>query len=197
MIPDDVLLAYGATFRKYKKGQCIFFEGDEALFFFQVAEGSVRMVNIFDTGKEFIQGLFKKGESFGEPVLLIDQPYPATAIANEDTVLLKMTKENFVYLLHNNDEILYELTKWFAKRLFMKSTLSKEISGEKPDHRIGTLMQMLKKQEGCMNEKAYKVDMSRQRIADMLGLRVETVIRTMKRMEEQGLISIKNGKAYV
>ena len=56
---------------------------------------------------------------------------------------------------------------------------------------------MLKGQSGCSKEKIFKVELSRQRIADMLGLRVETVIRAMKRLEEDGLIAIKNGKAYV
>lgn len=197
MIAEDVLLAYGATFRKYKKGQCIFFEGNTPLFFYQVSEGSVRMVNIFNNGKEFIQGLFKKGQSFGEPVLLISKTYPATAIANEDTVVLKMAKENFIYLLHGNGEVLYELTCLLAQRLYMKSAIAKEISGEKPGHRVVTLLQMLKRENGCSTEKAFKIELSRQRIADMLGLRVETVIRTMKKMEENGLIIIKNGKAYM
>jgi CRP-like cAMP-binding protein len=197
MIAEDILLAYGATFRKYKKGNCIFFEGDAPLFYYQVSEGSVRMVNTFDNGKEFIQGMFNEGKSFGEPVLLNDKTYPATAIANEDTILLKMAKENFLYLLHSNNEVLYDLTILLAQRLYVKSTLAREISGEKPDHRIVTLLQMLKEQTGCLHENLFKVELSRQRIADMLGLRVETVIRTMKRLEDQGLISIKNGKAYV
>jgi len=197
MIPEDVLLAYGATFRKYKKGNCIFFEGDAPLYYYQVSEGSVRMANIFDNGKEFIQGLFNKGESFGEPVLLINESYPATAIANEDMVLLKIAKENFLYLLQGNNEVLYKLTTLLAQRLYLKSILAKEISGEKPEHRIVTLLQMLKNQTGCLHENPFRIELSRQRIADMLGLRVETVIRTMKRLEEQGFIIIKNGKAYV
>lgn len=197
MIKEDVLLAYGGTFRKYKKGQCIFFEGDTPVFFYQVSEGSVRMVNVFNNGKEFIQGIFKKGESFGEPVLFINKPYPITAIANEDTIVLKMAKENFLYLLHNNDDVLYEFTSLFAQRLYFKTAIAKEISGERPDHRIVTLLQMFKAQNGCTKEKDFKVDLSRQRIADMLGLRVETVIRTMKKLEDNSVIVIKNGKAYI
>lgn len=197
MIPEDILLAYGATFRKYKKGQCIFFEGDAPLFFYQLAEGSVRMVNVFNDNKEFIQGLFEKGESFGEPVLFINGPYPATAIANEDTIVLKMAKENFMCMLHGHAEVLFGLTTCLAQRLYMKSTIAKEISWGKPHHRVVTLLQMLKNKSGCLQPKQFKIELSRQRIADMLGLRVETVIRTMKKMEEDGAIEIKNGKAYL
>jgi len=197
MIREEVLLTYGGTFRKYKKGQCIFFESDKPLFYYQVCEGSVRVVNIFTDGKEFIQGMFKKEESFGEYVLLIDSLYPATAICNEDTMVLKIKKENFLYLLQNNNDILFDLTRLLSSRLVRNVTIAKEISGEKPIHRIATLLSMFKKESTCSNEQPFKIDLSRQRIADMVGLRVETVIRVMKKLEEDGLISIRNGKAYV
>jgi CRP-like cAMP-binding protein len=196
MILEDILLAYGATFRKYIREQSIFFEGDMPLFFYQISEGSVRIVNTFTNGKEFIQDMFKKGDSFGEPVLFINSCYPATAIANEDTVILKMARENFLYLLHDSNEALFNLTESLAGRLYKKSTIVREVSGERSIHRIFTLLQMLKKESGCA-EKKFKVELSRQHIADMLGLRVETVIRTMKKLEVNGLITIKNGKAYV
>ena len=196
MIQEDVLLAYGGTFRKYKKGKCIFFEGDTPLFYHQVSEGSVRMVNSFANGKEFIQGLFNPGESFGEPVLLIDAVYPATAIANEHTVVVRIAKENFLYMLRDNKEMLFAFAQLLSKRLFMKATIAREISGEKPMHRVLTLLSILKKENGEANKK-FKVELSRQRIGDMLGLRVETVIRTMKQLEEKGLLSIKDGKAYL
>lgn len=197
MIQEEVLLAYGSTFRKYTKCQCIFFEGDEPLFYYQITEGSVRMINTFEDGKEFIQGIFNKGESFGEPVLLINCPYPATAIANEDTVVLKIRKENFLHLLHDNNDILFAFSQLLCKRLLNKSILAREISGEKPMHRITTLLSMFKQESGCTADKKFKVELSRQRIADMVGLRVETVIRAMKKLEEQGFVVIKNGKAYV
>jgi CRP/FNR family transcriptional regulator, cyclic AMP receptor protein len=197
MIQEEVLLAYGATFRRYKKDQCIFFEENIPLFYYQIAEGSVRMANIFADGKEFIQDMFKKEESFGEPVLLINSYYPATAIANEDSIILKLAKENFLLLLHDNNDALYSLAQILATRLFRKTKIAKEISGETALHQITTLLGMFKKDSGCPDKTRLKIELSRQRIGDMLGLRVETVIRTMKKLHEDGLISIKNGKAYL
>lgn len=39
------------------------------MYYFQIAEGSIKMVSVNDIGKEFIQGTFKAGDSFGEPVI--------------------------------------------------------------------------------------------------------------------------------
>lgn len=155
------------------------------------------MTNFFSNGKEFIQGIFNKGESFGEPVLLINCPYPATAIANEQTIILKLAKEKFLLLLRENEAILFSFAQLLAKRLFVKATLSKEISGEKPLRRVFNLLIMLKKESGCADEEKFKIELSRQRIADMLSLRVETVIRVMKKLHENGLIKIENRKVYL
>jgi CRP-like cAMP-binding protein len=197
MIQEELLIQYGGSIRKYYKEERIFFEGCEPLFYYQVSSGSVRMVNIFDDGKEFIQGIFTAGESFGEPVLLLNAVYPATAIANEVTLVLKIKKENFLYLLHHHTDILFSFTQMLCKRLLHKSVIAREISGEKPAHRIYALLMMMKKQNGCFHDKKFKVELSRQRIADMVGLRVETVIRAMKQLEQKGFISIQKGKVYV
>jgi CRP/FNR family transcriptional regulator len=196
MFHRDLLITWGGIFRKYQKDQTIFYEGDKAMFYYEVIEGSVKMVNINEDGKEFIQGIFKCGESFGEPVLLIDEPYPACAVANEDCVLIRITRESFVQLLKEYPDIHLSFTRILAKRLYNKSLMSKEISSYGPEHRIETLLHILKKNINSLNVNKLKVDLSRQQIADMTGLRVETVIRCMKKMQEKGILNIEKGKVY-
>lgn len=197
MIQQDLLLAWGGTFRKFDKNQPLFFEGDKPLFYYQVVEGSVRMANINEDGKEFIQGIFKKGESFGEPVLFIDMPYPATAIANEPCVVIKVSRENFLYILKEYPNVHLTITKILATRIYNKSIVSKEIAGENPEHRITTVLKLLKDQSNCTGKEKYKIELSRQQIADMTGLRTETVIRVMRKLFEKGDILIEKGKVFI
>ena len=37
----DLLISWGATYKKYRKGEFVFYEGDEALFYFQVEQRNV------------------------------------------------------------------------------------------------------------------------------------------------------------
>jgi CRP-like cAMP-binding protein len=197
MIQQDLLLAWGGTFRKYDKNQSIFFEGDPPIFYYQVMEGSVRMANINDDGKEFIQGIFKKGDSFGEPVLFLDAVYPATAIANEACVVLRITRENFLHILKEYPDIHLSITRILAARIYNKSIVSKEIAGENPEHRVKTMLHLLKQQSKARNNERYKVELSRQQIADMTGLRTETVIRVMRKLHERGELCIEKGKVFL
>lgn len=197
MILQKLLTDRGGTIRKYTKNQSIFLEGDMPGFYYQIVQGSIRMVNMNENGREFIQGIFKNGESFGEPVLLIDEPYPASAVANEDTVVIKISKEGFLKILKEFPEILFQFTIILARRVYNKSLVAKAISINRPEQRVLSIFKILKDTYSDPGSQNYKVELSRQQIADMTGLRVETVIRTIRKLQEKEVIKIQKGKIYL
>ncbi len=71
-----------------------------------------------------------------------------------------------------------------------------EISFYDPEHRILSLINYLKSKSNLSTE-PFQVPLTRQQIADMSGMRVETVIRTIKRMEEEGKLLIQDRKIVV
>lgn len=75
MIDPLVLLRYGAREVSLQKDDVLFREGDEALYYFQMRSGSIKMITNSPDGQEFIQGIFKGADSFGEPPLLCSFPY--------------------------------------------------------------------------------------------------------------------------
>ena len=66
--------------------------------------------------------------------------------------------------------------------------IMKEISVHTPEHRILTLINFLKEKESPNTK--YLVSLRRQQIANLTGLRVETVIRAVKQLEREGEIEI-------
>ena len=203
MIPLEVLKKYGAKEIVLKKDDVIFREGDEALNYFQIAAGSVKMITNSEDGQEFIQGIFKAEDSFGEPPLFSSFPYPSTAIALEPTVIIKLPKDNFFNLLKENFEIHLQLDKILCQRLKYKSMILSEISFYDPEHRIMSLLKYLKEDSAGNGSNrngmsrvnhTYIVPFTRQQIANMSGLRVETVIRTVKKMESDGKLQLDGRK---
>ncbi|WP_240671113.1 Crp/Fnr family transcriptional regulator [Lacibacter luteus] len=196
IIDTDLLLAWGATLHNIEKGQVLFCEGNNAHFYYQVVEGRIKMCNCNDEGKEFIQGFFEAGESFGEPPLFDDATYPASAVADTDSIVIRLRKENFLQLLKDNFEIHFGFTQTLARRLRFKSMMSKEISSYGPSHRIISLLNEYKKSHGIPANEKLKIDLTRQQIADMTGLRVETVIRSIRELHEKGKLQIERGKVF-
>ncbi|MBL6447727.1 Crp/Fnr family transcriptional regulator [Fulvivirga sp. 29W222] len=200
VIDEGILESYGAKAISLKKNEVLFLEGSSALNYYQVAEGIVKMNNFSADGQEFIQGMFKDGESFGEPPLFGGFPYPANADAVIDSLIWKLPKENFIKLLKENFELHLKFCAILSKRLQFKAMMAKEISSYTPEHRVLTLIDYFKKKEDTESaNNDYEVPFTRQQIADMTGLRVETVIRAIKALvakKELQIIKRKVFRAY-
>ncbi|MFK7749922.1 MAG: Crp/Fnr family transcriptional regulator [Kordia sp.] len=195
MVSEEKLLDFNATVVEYAKNELIFSVQQQALFYYQIKDGAVKMYNTTDDGKEFIQGIFEASKSFGEPPLFGDFPYPANAIATEKTKLYKLPKATFFKLLEANFDVHIQLTQNLCNRLRYKSMIMKEVSVHKPEHRILSLLQHLKAESQTTSD--YLVKLTRQQIADLTGLRVETVIRAIKILEEAGNLKRIARKVYL
>lgn len=197
IIDENLLLQFGARLKSYPKDTIIFNEGDIAKYYWQVQSGKVKMSNFNDDGKEFIQGLFSIGESFGEPPLLISKNYPANAVALTDVVLLQLSQSVFLELLHEHPDTAIAISTRLAHRLYYKSVMASEISSQDPEHRLLKLIDYLKLHvEEITEDEKYCVTLTRQQLADLTGLRVETVIRSIKSLEKKGALTIENRKIF-
>ena len=194
-IDIDLLFSWGAVAKKYKKNEIIFDEDEVAHFYYQIIEGSVRMFNSNDEGKEFTQGLFCKGSSFGEPPLFIDELYPSKAIAIQDSTIIKLSKDKFLKILDEYPSIQKSFLLLLANKIHSKSNTSKEIINQKPEFRIVAFLNTHKKKSECSNEKVL-IPYTRQEIANFTGLRVETVIRVLCKMNTCDKLEIVNHKIY-
>ncbi|RNL77416.1 Crp/Fnr family transcriptional regulator [Sinomicrobium pectinilyticum] len=197
MITTDLLLDNGAELISYDKGEVIFRENQRAQNYYQILSGKVKMNNFTSEGKEFIQGIFSDGESFGEPPLFADVTYPANAEALTGTRIYRLSGAGLFRLLVAYPEEHLKISRALAQRLYYKAIMANELSGQEPEHRILRILDYLKKEVyGLEAPFSFKVNLTRQQIADLTGLRVETVIRAGKCLEQKGAVKIVKRKLY-
>jgi CRP-like cAMP-binding protein len=188
-----LLLSAGAIIKKYKKGTYVFSEGDEPHYYFQVIEGTVKVFNFNDDGREFTQAEFKAGSSFGEPPLFIGELYPSFAVTTENSVIIRLSKTEFLEFLDGNSSHQKYIIELLARRIYNKSTTSRDIINNSPDARIISFLNAYKKKIS-KEEEPVPIPYTRQEIANYTGLRVETVIRTLTKMKEKNMVRIVNRK---
>lgn len=196
MIDSNLLITWGATYKKIAPGEVIFREGANANFYYQVDSGKVKWVNIKDQGTEFIHHIIGEGETFGELPLFDDEPYAATAVAETDGYVLRLHKNSFHQLLKENPNIHFAFTRLITQRLRYKFFLTREVASHNPEHTLTSVLGELKKSKTNFCTDCNQLKLTRQQLADMTGMRVETVIRTMRNMSDKGLIKIKHGKVF-
>ena len=197
MIDIDTLLTWGGTYKKVCKGDIIFLEDCTARYYYQLVSGSVRWVNIDGDGKEFTQLIIEEGECFGELPLFDDRTYAATTIANVDSVVIRLPKQSFLQLLEENSRIHFAFTRLMSERLRYKFFLLKEMAHQNPEHLLTALFKYFHQHDKHTCPKCHLVRLTRQQLADITGLRIETVIRAIRLLNEKGIVSIKKGKVFL
>ena len=197
MVDENLLLTWGATFKKISKDDQLFVEGNQGLYYHQIVEGRVKWVNIDDEGKEFIQALVHPGESIGELPLFDDGPYVSSAIALTDTTVLRLRKDEFLRMLHEHPDIHFAFTRMITLRLRLKFIFLKELSYPDPVRKVITVLKYYRETSDFEADGRKRIRLTRQQIANMTGLRVETVIRTIRTLSDEGVLLIDSGKVYL
>jgi CRP/FNR family transcriptional regulator, cyclic AMP receptor protein len=195
-VDSNMLIVWGGVFKNYDKDEYIFQEGQHPHFYHQVVEGRVKMLNESDDGKEFIQGFFTAGQSFGEPPIFDESEYPASAKTDMPSVIIRLHIATFMQMLKDNFDIHLNITTLLAHRLKNKANNLKEISCHNPEHRILSILNNYKKDNHYNSAGKAKIEFTRQEIADMSGLRVETVIRAMRTLHDKKKLTIEHGKVF-
>lgn len=196
MIPIEILEAYHPVLKKFSKDEIIFNESDTARYYYQLKHGHIKMFNLTEDGKEFIQGFFDDGQSFGEPPLFGDFNYPASAMSLSESGIYILPKATFITLLKTHPEVHLKFTKLLCNRMLYKAKIMQEVSIHPPEHRILTLLNHLKETNGTPSN-LFEITLTRQQISDLTGLRVETVIRAIKQLEKTGKLTLKRHKVYI
>ena len=191
----EILKKAGGKLKQFKKKEVIFFESEHVFHYHFIISGRVKMLNASETGKEYVHGIFGSGESFGEPALFGNENYPATAIAIEDCTLLVLEKSLFFQLLQKNFEYHLAFTEKLCKRLRYKTIMTYAISSLDSQDRLLSLFAYLKDDQKIKNEDdSYTINLTRKEIAELTGLRIETVIRSVKKMVLEGKLKMEKRK---
>jgi CRP-like cAMP-binding protein len=103
--------------RQYESGELIIKEGDEAVGFFILSSGKVRVVKDLGGGKEQVLATLTPGEFFGETALLDGYPRTATVQAVDKTECLALTRWDFMSELKGSPTMAVEIVRVLARRL--------------------------------------------------------------------------------
>jgi CRP/FNR family transcriptional regulator, cyclic AMP receptor protein len=197
MLDINLLLATGATYRNCSRNEIIFNEGNSPFFYYQLVQGRIKLVNFNESGRECIQDFIEPGESFGEIALLEKTDYVVTAIVETDVLIIRLPKNDFNAMIMQYPGCCYDLMQILCRRLRFKTQLVKDLYNYSPTSRIKSFITYIKGQNKFICPATKKLMLTRQQIADMTGLRVETVIRTFKNLHRESIVRIdEKGKVY-
>jgi len=195
-IKEKLLHSVGAIEENYCTGDYIFREEAKPQFYYQIVKGEVKLNNYSEDGKEFIQNILSDHSCFGESMLFLEKPYPINAIALSKCTILKIRRSQFLQLLEVYPYIYFDICKNLSEMTYNKLTLMQKISSKNAIERLIEVMDMLKEPHENKDKFSFEVPHTRQQLASLTGICVETAIRTIRKMEEKEMLMIKNRKIF-
>ncbi|WP_312766235.1 Crp/Fnr family transcriptional regulator [Epilithonimonas sp.] len=194
MIDINVLKSNGADIINFNSGDIIFNEGDIPEFYYQIDSGSVKLFNRDSKSRELTQAIIFNDNAICDFALLTERPYPVSAQGLTDTTVLRLSKKTFCSL--SRSEIGLSLAKQMSEITYFKFIMGSIYLMRDPIDKLEALMDFLKAGQNNVKDFSYQIPLTRQQLADLIGLRVETTIRSIKQMERDGLLKIINHKVF-
>jgi CRP/FNR family transcriptional regulator, nitrogen fixation regulation protein len=176
----------------YARNVEIFGEGEPAEYFYQVVSGSVRSCKLLDDGRRQVTGFYMVGEVFGlEP----SEEHHFSAEAVNDTVILVVKRSAIIGLAARDADIARQLWAMTARELQSVQNHMLILGCMGAKQRVAAfLLHMALRISGGIE---IELPMSRQDIADYLGLTVETVSRTLTQLENDATITLVSSRRIV
>jgi len=183
-------LAAVSRVKPYAKGETIFSEGDAADVFFTIVRGRVKVFKMTPAGKDLILEIFGAGDPLGAVAVYEDRPYPASALALEDTLCLLIRRQDFFALLERHPTLVRSLLLGLTRRLVELTNRLAELTGGRVEPRVARLFLKLADQMGQPSTEGtfIPLPLSRQELADLTGTTIETCIRIMSRWGKDGVV---------
>ena len=178
--------------RSYGSGVTVFSEGEIAQFLPTVLVGSVKMVRYPEPGKELIIGTFASGEIFAIPPAIDGKEFPATAVTMEESRLLIIPRDRFCRLLEDSPQFSSAIMRRMCGIMRDRSEKIRILSRTSAEQRIAKVLVSIA--DTSASPFPMTVRLRRQDIAEMAGQTLESTIRTIRRLNDRGLLRIERGK---
>lgn len=192
-LPENLVgqLFAAAMFRQAQKDAVLFHQGDAPEQLLQVVSGLVRMTQINAEGVQNTLRLMRSGELLGCVAVIQQFPYPATATAVEDSIVLSWRATQFLGLLKQHQPIMDNTLAIVGARTRDMVQRVGDMSGKNVERRIAAALLRLADQAGTKSDDGIQIQfpVTRDDLAEMAGLTYFTISRTLSVWQKQKLIS--------
>ncbi len=184
---------------EYKKGQAVFNLGDTLDSIIIINEGSVKAYKYTPEGREQILYVFSEGDFFGEQYLLSNQTAAYTVEALTSVKVCMLTKEHFTQLLQHYPGIAIKIIEELGSRMSRLETAMQSMGVRSVDARISSLLLDFSGKYGKKVPEGIlvRLPLSREGMANYLGVARETVSRKLGQLESEGVICSVSNKSLL
>jgi CRP-like cAMP-binding protein len=194
--PHWIWSAKSAQTREFAPSTNLFLQGNPPREVFYVERGMVKLIRLSENGQESVIGIQSQGALLGAASVIVQKPYPVSAITVISCVLsripadiflrLAKTDEHFCWYLHEVHSLevhqqasqLAALRYLSARQRFERLLL--QFLSSTPDHERQTSMKI-------------RLPLRHWEIAQLIGVRPEHLSRVLQQIKQEGVLHEEDG----
>jgi CRP/FNR family nitrogen fixation transcriptional regulator len=177
----------GAPMRFARNAE-IFGEDEPAEYLYQVISGTVRTYRMLDDGRRQISAFYLPGDVFGFEA---GDAHHSTAEAISEVHILVVKRSSVLARAEHEKSLAKQLWMLTVRELQRVQQHSLVLIKNAEERVAGFLLEMAGRNA---SQAAVELPMSRQDIADYLGLTIETVSRTFTHFVQSGVIALETSR---
>jgi CRP/FNR family nitrogen fixation transcriptional regulator len=170
----------------------VYEEGDEARYFYKVVSGVVRTCRFLKDGRRQIDAFHQAGDVFGFEA---GTDHGMAAEAVTDASVIAYRRRGLEAIVAQDDR----LSRWFFSHALTWMASAREhsllLGRASASQKIAAFLEETVRRWGSGG--VIELVMSRQDIADYLGLTIETVSRTLSQLDRDGVIALPSARRVV
>jgi len=176
---------------EFNKGDRIFEENSHPASLFILNEGSVKAYKYTPDGREQILYVFTEGDFFGEQFLLGNRKAAYSVEALNPVRICTLSKDNLNEELRLNPDIAIRIIEELEERLAGLEEVIQGLGVRSVDARLGSLLLSFCDKYGISTPEgiSIRLPLSREGMANYLGIARETVSRKLSQLENDGILS--------
>jgi len=182
--------------RRFPKHTTVVEEGLAGDYMYVIRQGRVKVTKASDDGREKIMQFMETGDFFGEMALLSNDPRSASVKTLEPSVLLALSRRDFIEQLRQSPDLALAVIGELTDRLRETNEQASSMSFQGVKDRTRGLFERIAREEPARAGQRMTPAMTHQQIADMIGTSRETVTRAIKQLKDDGWLG-QEGKRYV
>lgn len=180
---------------RLKKGESLFYQGDEAVAFFAIAVGKIAVSRTSGTGAEQIIHILREYEFIAEAAIFGLGKYPANAKALIDSTIIKIPKQFFIDYIMEHPQVSLGIMAGYSERLREFVMMIEYLSLDDVKLRLLKYMQRNGRPTDLGIE--VRLGMTKKEWAGLLGTTPESLSRNLKKLKDEDLLTEKDGGDFL
>ena len=175
----------------YEAEENISFCGDKCENLHVILEGSVRGEMLNYSGKSIVVSEINAPDTFAEDYLFADRnKLQVSIIANKETKILVIYKQDLLKLLHSNQQFLENYLRITSNRFVVVTEKIKFLMIKTVKEKLANYILDLEKENGVKT--SLRFNKTHEELAALFGIRRPVLTRNLMQLRKDSIIEIKN-----